>query len=495
MSEFAGKSVLVIGLDPAGAAACRLLKDGGATVSALDAGDSGELRKQAAALESLGITVELGAKKIPGGGIDFAVLGPLVSPRSPLAAELAARGIPATGEFELGCQQSRCLGIAVAGTNGKRTTAKLIELIMGAGQRKTLLCGHGARPVCDAVGESRHLDNLILTASALQLETTEFFRPVVAVLMNATPDNLDRFGGAGEYERVLGRLFANQQAFDWAIVQSEALAGMQEHGIPIPGKIITFSAGNRAADIYYDRGLITSRIPGWSGPLLDMDHCRMTGLHNAENLMAALAVGHVMRVGLETMAEVLKQNPQEKQCFETIAEIDGVKYIDDSKSANPDSLQKALLSIPPGAGGGANIWLIAGGRVTTQDYHQLGPLISQRVKGVALVGGAAAKIRPAWSLFTPCTAAVSLLEAIAFAVKSAVPGDVILLSPACPGFDQIQDAKHPDGEFRGEVKKLAADLCGRDGSDGAAADVAKMNLELRRGFSEAKTPTPNNINK
>lgn len=460
MSEFVGKSVLVLGLDPAGAAACRLLKDGGAKVSALDAGDSEELCAQAAALKSAGIDAELGAKKIPAGRFDFAVLGPSVSPRSFLAVELAVREIPIVGEFELGCQQSRCLGIAVAGTNGKRTTAKLIEQILARDQRKTVLCGHGARPVCDAVPESKHIDNLVLTAGALQLETTKFFRPVVAVLMNSTPDNLDRFGGAGEYEKVLGRLFANQQPFDWAIVQSEALAGMQEHGINMAAKVITFSASNRRADIYYDRGLITSRIPGWSGPLLNMEHCQLKGMHNAENLMAALAVGRVMRVALETMVEVLKHHPQEKQCFETLAEIGGVKFVDDSKSANADSLQKALLSIPSGTGGDSNIWLISGGRESAQEYHFLGPLISQRVKGVVLMGEATGKMRSAWSLFTPCTEAVSLLEAIEFAVKSAVPGDVILLSPACPGFDKIQDGKQPDGEFRSVVKKFAAEWIG-----------------------------------
>src|SRR5262249_30738878 len=143
------------------------------------------------------------------------------------------------------------------------------------------------------------------------------------------------------------------------IVQSEALAELQELGLSLPSKVITFSANNRRADIFLDRGLIISQLPDWSWPLLDMAQCRLKGPHNAENLMAALAVGHVLRLPLEAMVEALRTQAPEAHRCEPIAEINGVRFINDSKATNVDALHKALLSISPAPGNEPNIWLIA----------------------------------------------------------------------------------------------------------------------------------------
>jgi len=139
-----------------------------------------------------------------------------------------------------------------------------------------------------------------------------------------------------------------------------------------------------------------------------------------------------------------------------LAEINGVKYINDSKATNVDALHKALLSLPPGPGGEPNTWLIAGGKDKGLEYHYVGPLISQRVKGAFLIGEAREKIRAAWSLFTPCTVAASLLEAVTIAAKNASPGDVVLLSPACSSFDQFRNYQHRGEVFREAVNALAA---------------------------------------
>ena len=164
----------------------------------------------------------------------------------------------------------------------------------------------GRRPVCSVIEQTKELDYLILQIDSFQLEITEVLRPSVAVLTNLAPDHLDRYGSVEDYVRANARLFRNQQAFDWAIVQSEALARLRELNLPVPAKTITFSADDRNADLYLDRGLLISRIPNWSGPLLDMEHCQLRGPHNAENLMAALAVGHVLRLPLEGMVDPMK---------------------------------------------------------------------------------------------------------------------------------------------------------------------------------------------
>jgi UDP-N-acetylmuramoylalanine--D-glutamate ligase len=226
--------------------------------------------------------------------------------------------------------------------------------------------------------------------------------------------------------------------------------------VDIPSKIITFSASNPRADLYLDRNLLLSRLAGWSGRLLDMGHCGLRGPHNANNLMAALAVGRVLRIPLATMVESLKSYlPAAHRC-EPVAEIDGVRFVNDSKATNVGALHMALLSMPSGAGFQPNVWLIAGGKDKGLDYHDLGPLLSRRVKRAILIGETREKIRAAWSRFIPCALADSLLEAVTEAASNAVSGDVVLLSPACSSFDQFQNYQHRGEVFRQAVKNLAA---------------------------------------
>ena len=222
----------------------------------------------------------------------------------------------------------------------------------------------------------------------------------------------------------------------------------------IAAEVITFSASNRRADLYLDRSLIISRLDDWNGPLLDMNQTRLVGPHNAENVMAALAVGRVLRIPLETMVDALKSyEPAAHRC-ELVAEIGGVKFINDSKATNLDAVHKALLAVPTAQPGEPNVWLIAGGRDKGFEYHDIGPLLSQRVKGAFLIGETREKIRAAWSLFTPCTLKDSLIEAVHEAAAGAVSGDVVLLSPACSSFDQFQNYQHRGDVFRQAVAEL-----------------------------------------
>jgi UDP-N-acetylmuramoylalanine--D-glutamate ligase len=448
------KSVLVIGLGHRGQAACALLQRCGARATGVDSADTPELREGAEKLRELGVNVTLGATTVPAGSYALAVLSPAVPTNSPLLQAVRQAGWPLVSELELGFQQAQCLGIAVTGTNGKGTTAELIECALTHAQRQTVVCGHRSRPVCSVVEQSKDLDYLILQANAFQLEATELFRPSVAVLLNLAPDHLDRFATADDYVRASARLFRNQQPFDWAIIQSEAMARLRQLELPVPAKIITFSSTDPKADLYLDRGLLLSRLPGWSGPLLDMDHCHLRGPHNAENLMAALAVGHVLRLPLETMAESMKAFSAGPHRFQLVAEVNGVQFINDSKATNPDALQKALLAVRPGPRGEANVWLIAGGKDKGLGFHDLAPVISKRVKRVFLVGETAEKIRAAWSLFTPCTLSGSLVEALGEAARDATSGDVVLLSPACSSFDQFRDYQHRGEVFCTAVKTI-----------------------------------------
>ncbi|MDB6121921.1 MAG: UDP-N-acetylmuramoylalanine--D-glutamate ligase [Pedosphaera sp.] len=472
MQELENKQVLVIGLGARGRAACEFLRSSGANVMAVDEANTEDLQIEAGRLRSLGIEVELGVKGPPKRQFSLTVVSPAVPGNTAIVREMVQRKVPVIGEFELAYQQSQCLNVAVAGTNGKGTTAELIERMLIQNHRKTALCGHRARPVCSVVAETKDLDYLLLQVNSFQLEMTQFFRPAVAVLLNLSPDHMDRYASHADYVRAYARLFQNQQAFDWAIVQSEALAQLRSLNIPINSKIITFSANNRRADICLDRGMLMGRMPDWAGPLLNMDQCQLRGPHNAENLMAALAVGHVLRLPLDSMVDALKAQPSGAHRFELVGEIDGVKFINDSKATNVDALHKALLSIPGGIAGEPNIWLIAGGKDKNLEYHDVGPLISQRVKGTFLIGEAREKIRAAWSLFTPCTPSGSLLEAVKAAARSAVPGDVVLLSPACSSFDQFRNFQHRGEVFREAVLKMAS--TSSDHAHSAAAEKPEL---------------------
>ncbi len=466
MFRLQDKDVLVIGLGLSGAAAARLLAARGARVTAMDNSDTPGLRHEAVELRDLGVRVELDLRLPPAGRFDFAVISPGVPMDSALVKELRQREIPIIGELELGWQQAVCLNISVTGTNGKTTTTELIEHLLTHCHKRTLAAGNIGKPVCSITEETRQLDYLTLEVSSFQLETIRFFRPAIAVLLNITPDHLDRHHSMADYARVKARLFENQQPFDWAIVQTEALAMLRTLGVNVPSKLITFSAHNRRADIHLDRSLLISRIEGWVGPLIDLEKTNLRGTHNAENVMAALAVGRVLRLPLEEMvAAIASFKPGAHRC-EFVAEIKGIQFVNDSKATNLDAVAKAIQTMPAAQPGEPNVLLIAGGRDKGLDYHDLGPLLAQRVKHAVLLGETREKLRASWSLFTPCTLVDSLLEAVNEAVRIAAPGDIVLLSPACSSFDLFRDYRHRGEVFRQTVAQLQRTTNGAATADG-----------------------------
>ncbi len=450
MLDLKHKTVLVIGINSRARAVCGLLARLEARAVVADSAEAVPVPGVVAALEAQGFAVLPGQSEPPAG--EFAAV--VVCREGGLSRAARSRGMELVSELELGFQYTQCLALAVAGTNGRGTTSELIERMLVANQRRTRICGGLKVPVCAAAESSRELDYLIIKASPFQLESTRRFRPSIAVLTNLAPDDLDHFTSLEAYLRANARLFQNQQSFDWAIVQQEALASLQAIQAPLPAKIITFSATDPKADLHLDRGLLLSRLPDWEGPLLDLGQCALRGPHNAENLMAALAAGRVLRLPLERMVETLKAFDGGPHRCHLVAELSGVQFIDDSAARNSHALRQAVSTARPGFDNRPNVILIAGGRDRGIEYHDLGPLLSQRVKRAFLLGPAAEKMRAAWSLFTPCAEADSLLEAVFDAAKMAVPGDVVLLSPACSSADQSQDDKTRGSIFCEAVKSI-----------------------------------------
>ncbi len=462
MLNVTDKNVLVLGLDARGLAAAELLIRHGARVAAMDTALHPAGSAQLETLRAGRAELFLGESSVPDRDFEFAVLSPEMPLASPLLQGVLRRRVPIIGELELGYRQAQCLSLAVAGTNGKSTTAELIARVLANAHRQAVIVGDSDRPACAIQPQARDLDFMIFQADARQLERTEYFRPAVAVLLNLAPVPAEVYPSREQYIRACASLFRNQQTFDWAIIQSEALAHLRELDLPVPAKVITFSATDSTADLHLDRGLLISRLNNWSGPLLDMDHCQLRGPHNAENLMAALAVGHALRIPLDSMTEPLKTFPAGAHRCQLVAEINGVQFINDAKAANLDALHKALLAARSVPAGPANIFLIAGGRDEALDFHDLGPTLSRRAKRAFLLGPAAEKIRAAWSLFTPCTVASSLVEALREAVQSAGSGDVVLFSPACSSLDEFRSYQQAGERFCAAVKSITR---GADGGD------------------------------
>ncbi len=411
MTPLARQQVLVIGRDPAGDAAAALARARGASV-----------RQVAAASVT---------ESAPVPRPDLAVVSAAAA-ATPAAARLAAHGIPVIAERELAFRESLCLHVAIAGASGRHTTAQLVAHILRHAGRRVAIADASRQPASSFAESSRDLDLLIHRIDDVELDHFEFFRPVVGVVLNAPADHPGFRGSWDDYLRRLARLFARQQPFDWAIVQSDTLAHLQALDAAPPSKCITFSAFSRTAELGLDRSLLVSRWEGWAGPLWDMQRGRLRGPHFAEDLLAALAVGRVLRLPLDGMTHALESFEPPSGTLETLGEIDGVRFVDDSRSSNLDALGKSLLALAPTPPDQPHIWLIAGGDAPGRPFFDLGPALAPRVKHVFVFGEAGAAMRSAWSLFTPCTPAPSLLDAARCAATQAQRGDIVLLSPASP---------------------------------------------------------------
>src|SRR4029077_2243533 len=199
MHELTYKQILVIGLGSSGLAACELLRTRGARVTAVDSADTGNLRREGERLGRLNIVVRLGVETLPDQPFDLAILSPGVPCQSRLVRQVQERRVPLIGELELGYQHSLCLNVAITGTNGKTTTTELVERMLTRHHLKTIAAGNIGLPLCRVVRQTRELDFITLEVSSFQLETTQFFRPAIGVLLNLTPDHLDRYPNMAAY--------------------------------------------------------------------------------------------------------------------------------------------------------------------------------------------------------------------------------------------------------------------------------------------------------
>jgi UDP-N-acetylmuramoylalanine--D-glutamate ligase len=355
-------------------------------------------------------------------------------------ARARGRGIPVIGELELAWRLLLNEFAAVTGTNGKTTTAEWIGHIHRTARAPVAVAGNVGTALSTLVGSLAPQATIVCEASSFQLEDTDEFAPEVAVLLNLTPDHLDRHGSFEAYVDAKQRIFARQTADDWAILPDDV--ELEPGG---EAAQLRFGESRGAALRFADGEL------GWRGePLLPASAIRLPGAHNLQNAMAAAAVCLARELPLDAVAEGLRTFAGVPHRLERVAVWHGVSYVNDSKATNVDSTVVALRAFPHG------IHLILGGQGKAQDFSGLGPLVADRCAAVYLIGEDADAIASALAgTQVPLTAAGDLERAVATASARAADGDVVLLSPACASFDQYRDYEARGEHFRALAQALA----------------------------------------
>jgi UDP-N-acetylmuramoylalanine--D-glutamate ligase len=462
-----GKKVLVVGIARSGLAAARLLASRGAMVIANDAKPESELRDAATELRELGVMLSLGGHpESLFENADLVVLSPGV-PADLAALESARRaGIEIISEPELAGRFLRGRMIGVTGSNGKTTVTMLIGELMRAANADVIVGGNIGMPLTSLIEKSSDRTWTVAELSSFQLEMIDSLRVNVAVVTNITPDHLDRHGSFENYVQAKHRIFSNQTGDDWAILngRDQGVADMVAK-LGVQSRKIYFSSRGQAtlsgetADIYVDGGrIITSMMTDGRDETeaIKLDQISLPGMHNVENVMTALAATFCsMGTGtndLPVLAECIRRFKGVEHRIEYVAEIDGIKFYNDSKATNVDSTIRALESFE------GNIIVILGGKDKGSDYSTLAPLIRGRVKQVILIGAASDKIAEQLEGAAPMKRARSMQDAVLSAMEVATAGDTVLLAPACASFDMFDNYEHRGRVFKEAVYKLASRL-------------------------------------
>lgn len=413
-------------------------------VTILDTAEENKLRKKIDALGAEGIRViaSIAAEhESLNGHYHYAILSPGIDPAVPLVQNFIKRRIQMIGELELAYEMCKCPIVGITGTNGKTTTTQLVEKMLNACGVKTAACGNIGPAFSAKVRESAHLDIMTLEISSFQLETIRRFHCGIAVWLGFAADHLDRYHSMDEYYAAKIRIFENQTEDDWAIVN------FRDKLPPLKAKKITFSAYVPDADFSLRDGVIHYR----GERVLAMADTNLRGSHNAENLMATLAVGLVRGLSFAEMAPPLcAYKPLPHRC-EILRTVNGVEWVNDSKGTNPDSVEKALHSET------RPVVLIAGGKDKGFEYDLLTELVAARCRSVVVMGEMADRIEAIWKSRLPvANAGRSLEKAVELARAAAQPGDVVLFSPGTSSFDMFKNYADRGNQFRALVQALPA---------------------------------------
>jgi len=439
MEELAGQKILVLGLGVSGRSAANFCALRGAEVVAAD-------EREPAALE--GLDAVDGAVSLATGApfpdpADFDLVVP--SPGVP-AERYRERALRVWGDVELAYRGLSVPIVAITGTNGKSTTTLLVETMLRAAGFRAKAAGNLGTPALELIGEA--LDFAVLEVSSFQLETTETFRPAIAVVLNITPDHLDRHGSLAAYASAKARIVSAQEAEDVAVLNFDD-PHVRALATETKARIYPYRcSGPAAGGAWLDAGAAMISGDSGSATRVSLDGMRLVGSHNRENALAALATVTAAGADPARAAGALASFSGLPHRGEVVGHRGDVTWINDSKATNPGAAMRALAGFAKPV-----IW-IAGGRDKGLDFGDLAAVAAERVRIAVLIGEAAGKLEGALAGHVEVHLAASVEAAVGFASQLANAGDVVLLAPACASQDQFRDFAERGDRFRRAVAKL-----------------------------------------
>jgi UDP-N-acetylmuramoylalanine--D-glutamate ligase len=443
----AGKRVVVVGAARSGVAAAELLVRRGATVTLTDVRDT---IAEDAQLRDAGVELELGGHRSETLlGADLIVLSPGVPPAQPAIAEARAAGVPVMGELELASRWLRGRVVAITGTKGKSTTTTLTGRMLEAGGHHVLVGGNIGLALSAQVDESTEDTIHIVETSSFQLEAAETFHPWIAVLLNFSPDHLDRHADLAEYAAAKARIFANQTPGDWAVLNADDEAS----------QVLAQDARSQRLQFAVERDLkdgvvvagdaIVRRSGGGEQVLLPLSAVKLLGRHLLADVVAAAAVASLAGVEPEAMTRAVEGFTGLEHALEPVTELGGVRFVNDSKATNIESALRAIQSFDTG------LVVILGGKFKGGDFGDLRDALTARAASVVAIGEAAPMVHQALEPAVQVHDAADVVAAVRTAFAAAAPGETVLLAPACASFDMFVNYAERGRVFKREVRRLA----------------------------------------
>jgi UDP-N-acetylmuramoylalanine--D-glutamate ligase len=443
-----GKKVLVVGLARTGLATAKFLKAKGSMVSTTEIKSLEEMGEAFEEMKGTGISMEWGGhRKETFLRQDLIVVSPGVDLKVEPIQEALKKGIRVISEVELAYHFIHVPIIAVTGTNGKTTTTLLVGEMLKESRKRVGVGGNVGDPLILFADGGDQWEVLVTEISSFQLEAIEDFRPKLSVLLNITEDHLDRHPTYADYIQAKAKIFTNLTSDDVAVLNRDDSIVMKL-GKGVQAKKVFFSLKERLDEGAFSNGKhITLRL-GPKEEEYPLTKTPLQGIHNVENMMAALTTAKLFGGSKEAIQTVLDRFKGLEHRLEFVRELDGVRFYNDSKGTNVGSVAKSLQSFSE------PVILIAGGKDKNGDLSPLKELIRHRVKRLILIGEAKERMARELGRLTDTSMAKTLEEAVLLAYQTAKKGEVVLLSPACSSFDMFKDYKERGRVFKEAVKRL-----------------------------------------